>query len=123
MDKQLAFFTKDSILWGDYAYAGFYKTLYDLKHRNEALWNGEAGGPLVKISTGHDEEIYAFTREKNGAKVLVVINLSAGPVDFTLGGDQVAGAYQDMFSGESVELSAGAAMSLGAWEYRVFEQQ
>lgn len=120
MDKQLEFFTKDNIEWGDYSYAPFYKTLFDLKHRNQALWNGEYGGPLVKIPTGKDQQIYAFTREKNGDKVVVVINLSAAAQSFQLQGDAVAGTYTDLFAGKSTTLTNGMDMKLGAWEYAVF---
>ncbi|MEM7658760.1 MAG: alpha-amylase family glycosyl hydrolase [Bacteroidota bacterium] len=123
MDKQLEFFVKDEIPWGDYAYAGFYQTLFDLKHRNQALWNGKHGGELVKIATGQDEAIYAFTREKNGDRVVVVINLSATAQEFALEGEGFAGNYLDIFSSETTELSLGMAMSLGAWEYRVLEME
>lgn len=120
IDKQLEFFTKDNIEWGDFKYAPFYKALFGLKHRNQALWNGEHGGPLVKIKTGKDEQVYAFTREKNGDKVVVVINLSAAAQTFKLNGDAVAGTYTDLFSGKSNTLTAGMDMKLGAWEYVVY---
>jgi alpha-amylase len=86
LDKKLEFFKRDVIEWGDMYYADFYKTLFDLKHRNEALWNGEHGGQLVKIKTSNDEAVYAFTREKNGAKVAVIINLSKDDQSITLNG-------------------------------------
>ena len=120
MDKQLEFFKKDHIDWGNYQYAGFYKTLFDLKHKNQALWNGEHGGKLVKIPTGNDENIYAFVREKAGDKVVVVINLSAKKQAFKLTGNQHAGAFTEVFSNKKETLADGMAMELGAWEYRVF---
>ena len=36
IDRQYEFFEKDQIEWGDYKYADFYKTLFDLKERNRA---------------------------------------------------------------------------------------
>ena len=121
MDKQLEFFQRDVIQWKDFSYAPFYKALFSLKHRNKALWNGEAGGPMVKISSGNDENIYAFSREKDGAKVVVIINLSAQPQAFTLQGDKVAGTYTELFAGTETTLEAGKEMNLGAWEYLVLE--
>ncbi|MCB0839464.1 MAG: alpha-glucosidase C-terminal domain-containing protein, partial [Bacteroidetes bacterium] len=123
MDKQLEFFQRDVINWGDYVYADFYKTLFDLKHRNEALWNGEYGGPLQKIKTSDDEAIYAFTREKNGDKVAVIINLSKDDQTFTLNGANVAGTYTNVFDGTSVTLTDGMSLDLKAWDYLVLEKE
>ena len=120
MDKRLAFFTKDEIDWGDYVYADFYKALFDLKHRNQALWNGEYGGELVKIPTGKDEAVYAFQREKNGDQVVVIINLSNEAQSITLEGDGYAGTFNDVFSGASTELTAGMSMTLEPWAYQVY---
>ncbi len=119
MDKQLEFFKKDNIEWGDYQYAGFYKTLFDLKHQNKALWNGENGGKLVKIPTGNDENIYAFIREKDGDRVVVIINLSAKKQSATLSGDHFVGTYKNAFTGENTELTNGMAMEMEPWDYVV----
>ncbi len=121
MDKQLEFFKRDVINWGDYKYAGFYKTLFELKHRNKAIWNGEHGGPLVKIPTGKDENIYAFIREKEGDRVVGIINLSAKPQQFTLSGNAFAGDYTDVFSKENKALAGGMKMDLQAWGYVLLE--
>ena len=97
MDKQLAFFEKDNIPWDDYKYADFYRALFSLKHRNMALWNGEHGGPLEKIRTGNDAFVYAFTREKEGDKVVVIINLSSANQNIRLQGSGYAGNYKNIF--------------------------
>ncbi len=123
MDKQLVFFEKDSVPWGDYKYAGFYKTLFDLKDRNKALWNGKDGGPLVKIPTGKDENIYAFLREKDGDKVVVVINLSAAAQEFKLNGTGFAGRYSNVFTNEQIDLTEGMPLKLKAWDYLVFSNK
>ena len=120
MDKQLEFFKKDNIDWGDYAYADFYKTLFSLKHRNQALWNGEHGGALVKIPSGNDENIYAFGREKNGDKVVVIINLSSSEQLAELEIGDWAGSYKNIFSGEERVVETNEDIQLGAWEYLVF---
>lgn len=119
MDKQLEFFKKDEIDWGDYKYADFYRTLFTLKHKNKALWNGEHGGELVKIPTGNDENVYAFTREKDGDKVVVIINLSNDSQNVQLEGPDFPGTYQNAFTEEDMTLEKGSAMELGAWEYLV----
>ena len=123
LDKQLAFFDRDVIDWGDYAYAGFYKTLFDLKHRNEALWNGKHGGALVKIPTGNDAHIYAFTRRKGDDQVVVVINLSSDPQKGKLSGNGYAGEYLNVFEGKKESIREGQELALGPWEYRVYSNR
>ncbi|MEO0724178.1 MAG: alpha-amylase family glycosyl hydrolase [Bacteroidota bacterium] len=105
MDKRLEFFTKDEVPWGDYQYTDFYRTLFNLKHQNEALWNGEYGGELVKVPTGNDEYIYTFAREKNGDQVFVMINLSSESQVYSLEGDAHLGSYASAFGGEEMTIS------------------
>ena len=121
MDKQLEFFEKDAIEWEDYPYADFYTALFELKGDNKALWNGEHGGALNKITTGNDENIYAFSREKDGDKVVVILNLSAANQTFKLNGSHVGGDYENVFTNEKTSLSDGQSMKLNAWEYIVLE--
>lgn len=123
MDKRLEFFKKDEVPWGDYVYAGFYKTLFDLKHRNQALWNGTHGGALVKLPTGADEAIYAFTREKNGDRVIVILNLSALPQVAEINATGLEGSYTEVFTQEQNELGNAMTLSLNPWEYQVYSNK
>jgi glycosidase len=123
LNKRLAFFEKDSIDWSDYALENLYSTLLDLKHRNSALWNGAAGGKAVRIPTNEDEHIYAFYREANDDRVLVLLNLSTETEVFQLNCEDCAGIYSDVFEGESLEISNDQEVSLGAWAYQVLERE
>jgi 1,4-alpha-glucan branching enzyme len=77
LDKRLPFFDKDSISWKKLPYEEFYKKLLRLKHQNQALWNGQFGGKLERVNTAHNSEnIFAFSRKKNGNEVMVITNLS-----------------------------------------------
>ena len=87
------------------------------------MWNGEAGGPLEKVLTGHDDQIYAFVREKGDDQVVVLINLSSEDVSFELGHEGISGTYAEIFSEESEDLHNGGSFALDAWDYRVFERQ
>ena len=80
LDKRLSFFHKDAIDWTGKSRASFFFKLNDLKTKNQALWNGEAGGELVKIKTVDDSKVYAFSRQKNGDKIVGVFNLSKDKV-------------------------------------------
>ena len=123
MDKQLEFFKKDNIEWGDFAYEGFYKTLLTLKHENKALWNGEHGGDLVKIKTDKDEEIYAFYREKDGNRVVVILNLSSQQQTFKMEGNAFEGQYENVFGNTKLTyLGADMSLRLEPWGYEVLKK-
>lgn len=118
--KRLEVFEKDEIKWGSFQNAEMYRKLFDLKHRNKALWNGEYGGLLKKINAGN-ENVYAFTRSRDGDKVIVIINLSDLPQTIKLDDETVEGAYSSIFSNSTVTLTAGMDMKLKPWEYIVLE--
>jgi len=120
LTKRLKMYDKDPIAWGSYARQDFYKSLLTLKHRNRALWNGTHGGPLVKLSTGRDDKVYAFYRQRDGDLVTVVVNLSPDPQTIQLTGDGFEGMYTEIFSREPTELRNAITFSLKPWEYKVF---
>jgi alpha-amylase len=119
LNRRLQFFEKDPITWGTYPEATFYKSLLTLKHRNRALWNGEAGGELVKIPTGRDQQVYAFYRQRDNDRVVVVLNLSGQPQAIRLGGEGYEGRYTDIFDQQPAELKTNMTLTLKPWEYRV----
>jgi len=116
--KRLAFFTKDTIGFSDYAYADFYKTLFDLKHRNKALWNGDYGGEVRLL--GRDKQLLAFMREKEGDKVLVVINLGESEITWKVS-ERVE--MNNVFGGDDIVWEEGMEIPLGPWAYYVFSNK
>lgn len=114
MPKRLEFFEKDDIGFKDFAYADFYKKLNELRLENSALWHTDFGGPMVRIL--QDENIYAFTRERDGHKVTVIINLSK--IKQTKKADIVIEGI-DIFSGKTVTYEIGQEITLAPWEYMV----
>jgi glycosidase len=123
LDKRLAFFEKDTIPWQDHELFGFYQTLISLKKRNQALWNGQWGGDLTRVTSTDNKAVYAFLREKNGDKVFVVLNLTGEPVTVTLKGRQYKGTYTDIFSAQTVAFSKDTKVDLDGWEYHVYEKR
>lgn len=115
MRHRLGFFTKDDIGFKSYAYTEFYKTLFELKDRNQAIWNGEYGGELVKLT--NSESIYGFGRQKNGDRVVVFINLSDKPAKTQVRTD--VDMLSDIFTNESFSISSGEELELDPWEYIV----
>ncbi len=122
MNKRLKFFEKDPIEWGDYVYTDFYKTLFSLKKANQALWNGGYGGEPIKIKTGNPNT-YAYVREKNGDKVVVILNLSKEEQAITLSGNDFAGDYTDIFMKQKKTVADGEKMTLAPWQYTVLSNK
>ncbi|HNG90893.1 MAG TPA: alpha-glucosidase C-terminal domain-containing protein, partial [Saprospiraceae bacterium] len=118
--QRLAFFKQDPIRWKDYAKSGFFQKLGSLKRSNRALDAGPKGGPLVKIPTDADDAVYAFMREKNGDRVIVVLNLSKQARTVTLRFDNAAlGDYMSLFVATTVQVTKEMTLTLKPWEYLV----
>lgn len=76
LNKQLQFFEKDTIDWGDFQHADFYAALLQLKKEHPALRNGATGGALEILSTGQ-HSVFRFQRRREGRGVRVTVNLTA----------------------------------------------
>lgn len=122
LDKRLSFFDKDEIEWKEHEMGTLYKTLFNLKKNNEALWNGEFGGSIKRIGTSSDSGVFAFLREKNDHKVFVVLNLSHKEQKFTFNEKAYCDKYTDVFTGKSFDIVDEIGMSLGPWEYSICEK-
>ena len=120
LDHRLEFFEKDLIEWKDHRFTELYAKLLNLKQTNEALWNGQRGGPLVRVQTSADDGVFAFVREKEADKVFVVLNLSPYEKNISLEGDSFVGEYTDVFANEKTTFTQGAEITLRPWYYRVF---
>ena len=68
-NKALNFFERDPIEWKPHPFKQLYSTLFHLKAKNQALWNGVDGGQCKRLKTGADEQVFAFSREKKGTKL------------------------------------------------------
>ena len=116
-------FNKDEIDWAGTSRVGFFKTLIDLKHNNKALWNGRNGGFIQKISTGHDDKVYAFMREKEGDKVVGIFNMKNVAVNINLEGSAFIGDYKNVFTNEKHPLSIGTNFLLKPYEFYVLSNK
>jgi len=119
LDRPLAFFEKDQIDWKEHENAEMYRTLFDLKHRNQALWNGKWGGEMIRIDNDKMDQVLSFAREKNGDRVITILNFSDGPVTVTHKPGYFTGDYRELFSGEETTLKEKDELTLEAWGYRV----
>ncbi|MBP6825326.1 MAG: alpha-glucosidase C-terminal domain-containing protein [Saprospiraceae bacterium] len=120
LNQRLNFYEKDPIRWRKFAKKEFYQKLSGLRHTNKALWSGENGGKLVKIPSDTDDFVYAFSREKEGDRVIVILNLSKQNRTATLNLDSdMAGAYANLFGASTMQVTKEMTLTLKPWEYLV----
>ena len=123
VSRAIEFFEKDTMKWNGFEYTSFYKTLLDLKDINQALWNGDFGGRPQRITTEFPKSIYAFSREKNGDKVIVILNLSPNTRSIKLTDEKFVGEYNNIFANSTMSLTQDTEMTLNPWEYMVFSNK
>jgi glycosidase len=116
--KRLKFFVKDNIQWGKYEQAGFYSTLNRLRRSTPAL---AADALFSEINTAQATGVYAYLREKEGKKVLVLLNLSANAQKFSVPDRRIEGRARNVFAGADKSLKAGDEFNLEPWGYLVYD--
>ena len=120
LDKRLKFFEKDTINWDNMVNVDFYKALNNLKKENNALWNGEAGGTMIRLGDGSNQHVFASIRKKDQNAVITIINLSNKPQ--TINFDGVNGNYTNVFTDETIELKGVNIFDLQPWKYMIFSK-
>lgn len=118
LNKRLLFFEKDSVNWGSFEYADFYKELLLLKKNNPALWNGTQGGPLTFIENS-GTNVLAFSREKENNKVVVILNLSNTNQEISFINNVIVGNYRSLFTPTDVTITSLSSFNLDPWDYKV----
>ena len=119
LNKRLKFFVRDTIKWDTCSMTGYYRNLIALKHKNKALWNGDAGGPMIRIKTNKDKAVFAFYREKDANRVIVLLNLTKKGVALKSLDGNLNGEYVDYFGGSKITLPLTDSLRLEAWGYKV----
>lgn len=117
--KSLKFFVKDTIDWnGKYEMGAFYKTLLTLRKTNPAL---AADASFKRLSGSNDATIFAYQRDKDSHKIVVILNLSKQPQKFTI--KDIAGEPLNVFMGVKEKVDASHQFSMEPWGYIVYEYQ
>jgi glycosidase len=119
LSKSLRFFERDTIKWDTCALTAFYKDLINLKKSNPALSNGEFGAKIEMIKTNRDNKAFCFSREKDGNRVLVFLNLSKKDIAIKPVLDNLDGEYTDYFGKIKTTVPLADSVKLEAWGYKV----
>jgi glycosidase len=121
--ERLKFFDKDTIEWtGENLLHDFYKSLLQLRERNQALRAGDINVTTAFIKTNVDQFVLAWRRKTSKDEVLVFLNLSSGALDMIVVDESLDGTYKDVFDGERFNFSKEKAIKLKPWQYIVAEK-
>lgn len=116
--KRLPFFVKDSIKWGKYELAPFYKKLIALRRSTTAL---SADASFARIKTSKDDLIYAYIRMKGEDKVIVILNFSPKQQQFTITDPAIKGNTKEVFSGAAEQNDTAKIFNLQPWGWLVYD--
>ncbi|WP_037320817.1 alpha-amylase family glycosyl hydrolase [Salegentibacter sp. Hel_I_6] len=114
MDKRLLFFEKDTIPKEKGKVWPLLEKLGKLKNENKALHGAKEAASYENIETSEEEKILAFKREKEGAELIYIANMSDEKTSFSI---KIDGDFEDYLSGETIEISEDKNMDLDPWQY------
>ena len=115
--RALQFFDRDPIGFQKYERQKFYQTLLELRTKNPAL---AADASFTKVSVGNEKALYAFTREKDGHKILVILNLSPAEQKVIVKHAHLHGNPHNVFMGTRERLG-DVPWNIEPWGYVVYE--
>lgn len=121
MNRRLRFFEKDTVPWNGYVLQDFYSTLMKLKQKNDLVASGDSGGMYQYVPTDRERTVYAFVRAKGERKLFVLLNFSESDQTVSLKGNSFRGEYRELFTGQEKSWKAGEKVTLGPWQYLVYE--
>jgi glycosidase len=119
MNKRLQFFEKDVMTWPDWSMTDFYTPLLNLKHQNQALWNGELGAPLQIVTEASDTLGFGFHRQRGKQAVFCLFNFSPSKRTVQYRNESFSGKYVELFSRQRLNNKQNK-VDLNPWEYRVY---
>ena len=120
LNRSLPFFEKDTLQWKPDTIGAIYTKLFHLKHNHPALWNGKWGGEMERIKNNLMSQVISFIREKDGDKVITIVNLSDSEANVTLQTGYDKGDYTEVFTNNTFTLKGnGDRFTMPPWSYEV----
>lgn len=115
--RAIKFFDKDTMSFVKLERANMYQKLLTLRKANPAL---SANASFAKLTTGIEDKIYAFARQSDNAKVVVLLNFTNAPQTFSVKDGLLSGEATDLFTGKKEKMEPGKSFNLPAWGYAVY---
>jgi sucrose-6-phosphate hydrolase SacC (GH32 family) len=115
----LKFFEKDSIPKTKGVAWDLRAKLGKLKSENTALNGGKNKSKYTRIITDNNDTVLAFTREKNGKKVIYIANLSSNAVNTKI---ELKGKFINYMNNKAMELTENQATSLLPFQYYILTE-
>ncbi|GAB3713860.1 alpha-amylase family glycosyl hydrolase [Flavobacterium koreense] len=115
--RALKFFDKDPMEFKNLKREKFYKALLHLRKRNIAL---SANASFKKVDVGDKNVIYAYTREKDNKKILVILNFSDKEQSIKISDKTLLGKAHNVFN-EKEETLTNNERKIKPWGYEVYE--
>jgi len=115
--RAIKFFDRDPMTFKNFGRAPFYKTLLNLRKNDIAL---ASDASFSKVDAGDKQAVYAYTRQKAGKKVLVILNLSPKAQAIKLSDKSLYGNPYNVFAGKKITVS-GTGWTMPAWGYAIYE--
>ena len=119
LNHSLKFFEKDSIPKTKGKDWELRAKLGKLKTENTALNGGKNRAKYTRIKTDDDTNILAFTREKEGKKVVYIANFSNNPIKTKVG---IKGEYTNYMTGKKMSLNEKQIFSIEPWQYYILTE-
>ena len=119
LNHSLKFFEKDSIPKTKGKDWELRAKLGKLKTENTALNGGKNRAKYTRIKTDDDTNILAFTREKEGKKVVYIANFSNNPIKTKVG---IKGEYTNYMTGKKMSLNEKQIHSMEPWQYYILTE-
>jgi glycosidase len=114
LNHSLKFFEKDSIPKTKGKDWELRAKLGKLKTENPALNGGKNKAKYTRIKTDDDANVLAFTREKNGKKVVYIANFSSKPINSKVA---IKGDFTNYMTGKSMSLKDNEVITLQPFQY------
>ncbi len=119
LNRRLAFFESDPIVWTKSTTTEFYRKLIALKTKNPALWNDSSASGFTQIS-GSTDDVLSFTRVRGANKVVVLVNLTGTAKTTTVRLGATAGSFYKYSSGAKVKLTSNQKFVLPAGGFEIY---
>jgi glycosidase len=98
--------------------APFYKTLLILRKATPAL---AYDASYRRLPSSKDDAVFAYVREKEGRKAVMIFNLSKTPQKFTIADSVINGEPLNVFMGTNEKISGTHEFSVEPWGYIVYD--